>query len=41
MILEVIRKDQVFESKYEYDIGGEFEERLKLSRVVGHGRDLE
>ena len=34
--LEVIRKGQVFESKY--DIGGEFEKRLKLSRVTGHGQ---
>ena len=36
MRLEVIRKGQVFEPKY--DIGGEFEERLKLSRVTGHGQ---
>lgn len=37
--LEPIRKNHVFVSKY--DIGGEFEESLKLSRVVGHGQDLE
>ena len=31
----MITKDQVFEPKYA--MGGEFEERLKLSRVTGHG----
>ena len=34
--LEVITKGQVFESKY--DMGGEFQERLMLSRVTGHGQ---
>ena len=32
----MISKGQVFETKY--DIGGKFEESLKLIPVVGHGR---
>ena len=36
MEIETIRKGEVFESKY--DTGGEFEERLKLSRMTGHGQ---